>query len=129
MNEEGNLIRRPSKPLPEAFRRPEPEETNASQLETLAYALEQYSAAIRSLTGGHGKLNQRLQRAWVESIMHVRPDGLPESMRRATEYIMESLRDPAADEEQQTNLAAEIVAIYTEIVQALEREKMRSGSR
>jgi hypothetical protein len=74
-------------------------------------------------------LSQRLRHAWVEFIMHVRPDTLPESMRRSTEYIMESLREPGADEEQQTNLAAEIVVVYTEIFQALEREKVKSGPR
>jgi hypothetical protein len=98
-------------------------------LDSLAYASQQYGGAVRSLAAGHGKLDQRLHHAWVEFIMHIRPDALPESMRRPTEYIMESLREPGDDEEQQTNLAAEIVALHTEIVQALEREKVKNALR
>ncbi len=62
--------------------------------------------------------------------MHIRPEGLPESMRRSTEYIMESLRDPSGVElEQQSDLAAEILAIYTEIALALEHQKPNVGIR
>jgi flagellin-specific chaperone FliS len=62
--------------------------------------------------------------------MHVRPGDLPESIRRSTEYIMESLREHSSlDEEQQSDLASEIVAVYTEIAQTLEHEKLRSATR
>jgi hypothetical protein len=99
------------------------------QMGALNYAFEQLHGAVRDLAISHDTLLERLKTAWGYRVTYVRDQDLADPKlgeRIATlKEKFSNLHDFNA--EQQSELADEVVSIYTEVVE--QHQRIRSSPR
>ncbi|MGD0871328.1 MAG: hypothetical protein ABSB88_17385 [Bryobacteraceae bacterium] len=92
-----------------------------SEQNALEQVYEQFHVAVRSLTMGNERLDERLSQAWLCRLMHVRESELAD--RKLAGRIADIKRSLQAlsdlHEVEQAALAAEILSTYTAITEQL----------